>query len=161
MHAILIHSTSWRLPISGAYGADADILLFLNNDVEVRGSRDWLSKLVWHAAQPDVGVVGAKLLCPGWHNPARRLSRLGEAGAGPWNIFYARATQRTVDARDHTREMSVVTGACLAVRKSVFDRIGGFDPILQNRDGTTWSSVLNASPPDHGTSTSPIRCWCT
>ena len=118
----------------GAYGADADILLFLNNDVEVRDP-DWLSKLVWHAAQPDVGVVGAKLLYP--DGTIQHGGCLTGGSRGTVEHLLRSGDPETVDARDHTREMSVVTGACLAVRKSVFDRIGGFDPILR----ITWNDV--------------------
>lgn len=118
----------------GASGADAEILLFLNNDIEVRDPA-WLSKLVWYAAQPDVGVVGAKLLYP--DGTIQHGGCLAGGSRGTVEHLLRTADQACVGARDLTREMSVVTGACLTVRKSVFDRIGGFDPILR----ITWNDV--------------------
>ncbi len=118
----------------GARVVDSDILLFLNNDTEVRDP-DWLSKLVWYAAQPDVGVVGAKLLYP--DGTIQHGGCLAGGNKGAVDHLLRLADQAAVGARDHTRELTLVTGACLAVRKNVFDQIGGFDPILR----ITWNDV--------------------
>ncbi|NIP43024.1 MAG: glycosyltransferase, partial [candidate division Zixibacteria bacterium] len=47
----------------GAEKALGELLLFLNNDIEVLES-DWLDELVRWADQPEIGIVGAKLLYP-------------------------------------------------------------------------------------------------
>lgn len=47
----------------GADNTESDYLCFLNNDTEVI-EPNWLGLLMDHAFQPDVGVVGSKLLYP-------------------------------------------------------------------------------------------------
>jgi GT2 family glycosyltransferase len=47
------------------------VLIFLNNDTQIL-SEDWLTRLVTHAASPEVGAVGAKLL---YHNG--RIQHIG------------------------------------------------------------------------------------
>lgn len=47
----------------GADNTDSEYLCFLNNDTEVLEPQ-WLGLLMDHAVQPDVGVVGSKLLYP-------------------------------------------------------------------------------------------------
>ncbi|HEY3744126.1 MAG TPA: glycosyltransferase family 2 protein [Bryobacteraceae bacterium] len=111
---------------AGAKAATGEILLFLNNDTDVIED-SWLAELASQAARPEVGVVGAKLLYADrtvqhagiWLGPgvfARhvlRLSKRDEPG-------YLR--QLTL-----ARNMSAVTGACMAMRRAVFAESGGFD----------------------------------
>lgn len=118
----------------GAAAAHGEILLFLNNDTLVHDP-DWLSKLVWYAAQPHVGVVGAKLLFPDGSIQHGGCVAGGSMGTVQHLLSYARPED--VATTDHTRELSVVTGACIAVKRTVFDEIGGFDPILR----VTWNDV--------------------
>ncbi|TXM69587.1 glycosyltransferase [Methylobacterium sp. WL12] len=112
---------------AGAAGADEDILVFLNNDTTVR-QPDWLRRLAIHAARPEAGAVGARLLYPS-ETVQHGGVVLGIAGVGAHALVdLPEATARALDA---TREMSAVTGACLAIRRSVFVEIGGFDPLLR------------------------------
>ena len=117
----------------GAREARGDVLLFLNDDVEVIDG-DWLEGLLEHALRPEVGAVGPQLLYPdgkvqhagmflsrtvGRH--AFRFSPRDEPGP-----FGLALTQRNVIS---------VTGACLMVRRDVFEALGGFDeehPIITN-----------------------------
>ncbi|MCL1999882.1 MAG: glycosyltransferase family 2 protein [Planctomycetes bacterium] len=124
-----------RLVNQGAAEARGDILVLLNSDVEVRDP-SWLGALVRFAAEEDVGCVGAKLLYPnglvqhggiigGMKSPLNGEFCFGHAHLGlPGNTpgyFRQLAVPRSVLA---------VTGAALAVRKTVFDRLGGFDESL-------------------------------
>ena len=112
---------------AGAEGADADVLVFLNNDTTVRRP-DWLRRLAGAAARPGTGAVGARLLYPNGTVQHGGVV-LGIAGVGAHALVgLPEATARTLDA---TRETSAVTGACLAIRRSVFAEIGGFDPLLR------------------------------
>ena len=112
-----------------AAAATADILLFLNNDTEV-DDPDWLAQMAGWAAQPDIGVVGPKLLYPD-----RSIQHggvvLGIGGvAGHSFLGLGADTPGYLGLADITREASALTGACIAVRRSVFEEIGGFEERL-------------------------------
>ena len=111
----------------GAEAARGDLLLFLNNDTVVRPG--WLAALVAAAdSDPQVGVVGARLLYPG----GERVQHAGlelrhgvpeHAGRNlPWD-------DPTVT---RSRDLDMVTGACMLVRRQLFDELGGFDPEFVN-----------------------------
>ncbi|KQP94602.1 hypothetical protein ASF57_21475 [Methylobacterium sp. Leaf117] len=112
---------------TGAAAIACDILIFLNNDMSIiRG--DWIRQLVSLAALPDVGVVGAKLLYPDGTIQHGGVV-IGIQGVGAHRLVGVDHTD--ADAFDVTREMSAVTGACLAIRREIFEELGGFDPVLK------------------------------
>jgi GT2 family glycosyltransferase len=111
---------------AAAAKGEGRVIVFLNNDVEA-SHEDWLSSMVELALRPSIGAVGAKLVYPsgamqhagmvlGLHGAAGHLYR----GAPPSESGYR---QRLT--RPHL--VSAVTGACLAVERSKFERAGGFD----------------------------------
>jgi GT2 family glycosyltransferase/glycosyltransferase involved in cell wall biosynthesis len=112
---------------AGAAAINSDIVIFLNNDMSViRG--DWIWQLVSLASLPDVAVVGAKLLYPDGTIQHGGVV-LGIQGVGAHRLVgIGRAA---AEALDVTREMSAVTGACIAVRRKLFEELGGFDPALK------------------------------
>jgi GT2 family glycosyltransferase len=107
-------------------GCSGELLCLLNNDVEAVHP-EWLEEMVGVALQPNIGAVGAKLLYPD--------GRIQHAGVlvgyfGAADHLYARAPGDAsgVDAQLLVRrEVSAVTAACLVVRRSVWDRVGGLD----------------------------------
>lgn len=112
---------------AGAAAVDCDILIFLNNDMSViRGN--WVRQLVSHANLPDVGVVGAKLLYPDGTIQHGGVV-LGIQGVGAHRLVGV--DDEYAESFDVTREMSAVTGACLAIRRKLFEEAGGFDPVLK------------------------------
>ncbi len=118
----------------GARASTQDVLVFLNNDTTVHDPA-WLSKLVAYASQPGVGMVGGKLLFP--DGSVQHGGCVAGASMGTVQHLLSSKHPAEVAAADHTREMSIVTGACVAVRREVFNQVGGFDPILR----ITWNDV--------------------
>jgi GT2 family glycosyltransferase len=118
----------------GAQQTRKEVIVFLNDDTVVHDP-GWLSKLVWYASKPDVGIVGAKLLFPDGTVQHGGCVAGGNMGTVSHLLTYADPT--AVAASDRTREMTLVTAACCAVRREVFEQVGGFDPIL----GVTWNDV--------------------
>jgi O-antigen biosynthesis protein len=111
----------------GVRSATGEILLFLNDDVYPL-SADWLTRLVARLEDPAVGAVGAKLLYPS--------GAIQHAGIATWLIDGAGHPGRNLFVSDHwpwldyPREVTAVTGACMAVRRADFERLGRFDPIF-------------------------------
>ena len=118
----------------GARAAKRDILVLLNNDTLVHDPA-WLSKLVAYAKQPGVGMVGGKLMFP--DGTIQHGGCVAGGGRGTVQHLLSHARPEDVAATDHTREMSLVTGACVAVRRDVYNQIGGFDPVLK----VTWNDA--------------------
>ena len=116
-----------RVCNDGAACAKGDVIVFLNNDTTVR-QRNWLRKLVSYAKRPETGVVGARLLYPDGIVQHGGVV-LGVHGVGAHRL--AGIDGRQAERSDVTREMTSVTGACLAIRRDVFLEQGGLDPILQ------------------------------
>lgn len=112
------------------------LLLLLNNDTEVLHP-GWLGEMVAHAVRPDVGVVGARLLYPGntvQHagillGPGGTATHVGR-GAAPNDPGYL---GQLVCVRD----LSAVTGACLAISTASWRRVGGMDERL----AVAWNDV--------------------
>ncbi len=108
--------------------ARGEVLVLLDRDIEVT-SPDWLDELVVQALRPDVGAVGAKLL-----DQAGRVRHGGLVlGVGPDGIAASYEPSATREAPGYAgrlqllREVSAVSSACLAVRRTVFRQVGGLD----------------------------------
>jgi GT2 family glycosyltransferase len=109
--------------------ASGELLLFANNDIEARVS-NWLSPMVAHALRPEVGAVGARLLYPdGTIQHAGVVIGLGGIAGHVLRGLPAEMPGYASMAIQ-TRNCSVVTGACMMVRRDVFESVGGFDEEL-------------------------------
>jgi GT2 family glycosyltransferase len=108
--------------------ARGEILLFLNNDTVVLSS-DWCAELAANAMRPDVGAVGARLLyADGTLQHAGVL--LGVHGVAGHDCVGEPPERGGYFGRSHLqRSTSAVTGACMATRREVFERLGGFDEV--------------------------------
>ena len=115
-----------RFTNMAAAHATGEILLLLNNDVDVLHS-DWLSEIVGHVQQRDVGVVGAKLIYPDGNIQHAGLAL--NAHGLPYHIW------RDADGASPgygnqlctVRTVTAVTGGCLAVRRAVREEVGGIE----------------------------------
>lgn len=106
--------------------ARGEVLLLLNNDVEVI-EPGWLNEMVAHAMRPDVGAVGAKLLyADGTLQHGGVLLGVGGV-AGHYCVGYDHRDPGSFGWLTLVRQVSAVTAACLAVRKEVYDAVGGLD----------------------------------
>jgi len=119
---------------AAAAAATGEVLVLLNNDVDVLGP-GWLREMAGHAMRPDVGAVGARLLFGhGAIQHAGVVLGVGRFEDGPGIAghfgFHAPPTEEGYHGQFVlTREVSAVTGACLALRRPVFDRVGGMDAV--------------------------------
>ena len=102
------------------------LVALLNNDIEVV-SPDWLSEMVSIALQPGVGAVGAKLLYPDLTVQHGGVV-LGVGGiAGHAHKHLARSDPGHGGRAQLMQSFSAVTAACLVVRKSLYEQVGGLD----------------------------------
>ncbi|TMA61814.1 MAG: glycosyltransferase, partial [Deltaproteobacteria bacterium] len=106
----------------GARHAAGRYLVFLNNDTQVR--RGWLAALTdVMENDANVGLVGAKLVYPD--------GRLQEAGGIIWNdasgCNYGRGDDPEKSEYCFLREVDYCSGACIMVRRELWERLDGFD----------------------------------
>jgi GT2 family glycosyltransferase len=108
----------------GVAASSAPVIFLVNDDI-CPVNKDWLPFMLAQATRPDVGIVGALLLYPngtiehagiavgGRHFPAHVGRFQNESTYWPWLRV--------------TREVTAVTGACMAIRRVVWDELNGFD----------------------------------
>ncbi|WP_241027155.1 glycosyltransferase family 2 protein [Variovorax sp. RKNM96] len=106
--------------------ARGELVGLLNNDIEVI-SRDWLHEMVSLALQPGVGAVGAKLLYPDMTIQHGGVV-LGIGGMAGHAHKHLPSTVAGHGGRAQlVQNFSAVTAACLVVRKSLYEQVGGLD----------------------------------
>ena len=109
--------------------ARGEILTLLNNDIEVI-SDGWLSELVRHALRPEIGVVGAKLLYPdGTVQHAGVIIGIGGV-AGHGHKYIGDDDPGYCHRAVLVQNVSAATGACLCVRREIYEKVGGLDENL-------------------------------
>ena len=104
----------------------ADIVGLINNDVEVI-SNEWLREMASQAWRSDVGCVGAKLF---YSNDTIQHGGVVVAiggVAGHAHKYFPRQNPGYVDRLQVPQQMSAVTAACLLVRRTIFNEVGGLN----------------------------------
>lgn len=112
----------------GVKEANGEYVLLLNNDIEVI-SLDWLQQLLMYAQREDVAAVGAKLLYPDETiQHAGIIIGLGPSRtAGHENHRVPNYNVGYMGRLCYARNISAVTGACLMIKKSLYEEVGGLD----------------------------------
>lgn len=112
----------------GVKETKGEYLLFLNNDTEVI-SPDWMEQLLMYAQRKDVGAVGAKLYyADNTIQHAGVVIGLGaHRSAGHTHYKMPREHLGYMGRLCYAQDVTAVTGACLMVKKSIYEEVDGFD----------------------------------
>ena len=117
-----------RINNLGVSKADGEYVILLNNDTQVI-TLDWMEELLMYAQRKDIGAVGAKL-----YYEDRTIQHAGVViGLGAHRT--AGHTHYRVSSNNlgymgrlcYTQNVTAVTGACLMVKKEIYDKLGGLD----------------------------------
>ncbi|WP_051650740.1 glycosyltransferase family 2 protein [Lachnoclostridium phytofermentans] len=109
--------------------ANGELLLFLNDDTEILDN-NWLDILVGQGMISHVGAVGVKLLYPN----TNKIQHVGiiNLDAGPSHILLNKRDDKMYyfGRNIYTYNYLAVTGACMLIRREIFNKIGQFDESL-------------------------------
>lgn len=117
-----------RLMNAAAREAAGDVLLFLNNDTQVRYG--WSEALLEALALPGVGAAGATLVYPGGTVQHAGLVLGIGVIAGNSHKHLPASAPGYLGSLQVMRNYSAVSAACMAVDRSAFHLAGGFDEAL-------------------------------
>lgn len=117
-----------RINNLGVAQAEGEYVLLLNNDTSVI-TPDWIEELLMYAQRSDVGAVGAKL-----YYEDRTIQHAGVVlGLGPHRTAghsHYRVSSRNLGYMGrlcYAQNVMAVTGACLMMRKALYEELGGLD----------------------------------
>lgn len=112
----------------GVKVAAGDYVLLLNNDTQVI-TVNWMEELLMYAQRADVGAVGGKL-----YYADKTIQHAGvviglgaHRTAGHVHYRQKRENLGYMGRLCYAQNMTAVTGACLMVKKSVYEQAGGLD----------------------------------
>lgn len=112
----------------GAKEARGAFLVFLNNDTEPQPG--WLKAgLDRLTSEEEIGVVGAKLLYPdrSVQHGGIQFFRTTASLYPLWPLHRYRFASENDPRANEPGEVQAVTGACLFIRRELFEALGGFD----------------------------------
>ena len=112
----------------GVKYASGEYILLLNNDTEVI-TVNWMEELLMYAQREDVGAAGAKL-----YYGDKTIQHAGvviglgaHRTAGHTHYKQHRQNLGYMGRLCYAQNVTAVTGACLLVKKSLYEEVGGLD----------------------------------
>lgn len=112
----------------GVKEAAGEYILLLNNDTQVI-TVNWMEELLMYAQRPDVGAVGGKL-----YYADKTIQHAGvviglgaHRTAGHVHYKQKRENLGYMGRLCYAQNMTAVTGACLMVKKTAYEEVGGLD----------------------------------
>ncbi|MGI6169131.1 MAG: glycosyltransferase family 2 protein [Christensenellales bacterium] len=110
----------------GVRETDGEYVLLLNNDTEVI-TPDWIEEMLGFCQREDVGAVGAKLYFPD-DTIQHGGVIVGYGGVGGHMFAGLNRGDLGYMYRTHiAQNLSAVTAACMLVKRSVYEQVGGLD----------------------------------
>jgi GT2 family glycosyltransferase len=117
-----------RLCNVGVKASSGSVILLLNDDVEAINA-DWLTRMVDSVLEDGVGAVGARLLYPDHSlQHAGLMIGLGGIAGHFWKGFSTLMTSFNPHIT-YPGDRLAVTGACLAVKREVYESVAGLDEV--------------------------------
>lgn len=112
----------------GVSHATGEYIILLNNDTQVI-TVNWMEELLMYAQRQDVGAVGAKL-----YYPNKTIQHAGvviglgaHKTAGHTHYGQSRENLGYMGRLCYAQNVSAVTGACLMVKKSLYEEVEGLE----------------------------------
>ena len=112
----------------GVRNAKGEYILLLNNDTQVI-TVNWMEELLMYAQRTDVGAVGAKL-----YYADKTIQHAGvvlglgaHRTAGHSHYKQHRENLGYMGRLCYAQDVSAVTGACLLVKKALYEEVGGLE----------------------------------
>lgn len=112
----------------GVKETTGEYILLLNNDTQVI-TVNWMEEMLMYAQREDVGAVGAKL-----YYGDKTIQHAGvviglgaHRTAGHTHYKQYRENLGYMGRLCYAQDVTAVTGACLLVKKSLFEKVGGLD----------------------------------
>jgi len=111
---------------AGAARATGDVLMFVNQDVIVTQPGWAIRLLEWFDEVPEMGIAGPTLLFP--HGAIQSVGGAFDARLQPYHeaLGYVNRDWKPINT---PRAVSWVTGAALAIRRELWQALGGFDTV--------------------------------
>lgn len=108
---------------TGVKAASGEVIVLLNDDIEANGNK-WIKTLTAYALRENTGAVGCKLLYP---DGLIQHTGIACGVDGPAHEFMGEEDKKGIGHGEniYNRNVLAVTGACLVVRRSLYEEING------------------------------------
>ncbi|MCM1541468.1 MAG: glycosyltransferase family 2 protein [Blautia sp.] len=117
-----------RINNQGVSAAEGEYVVLLNNDTQVI-TLNWMEELLMYAQREDVGAVGCKL-----YYEDKTIQHAGvviglgaHRTAGHTHYRVSRNNLGYMGRLCYAQDVTAVTGACLMVKKAIYEKLGGLD----------------------------------